>query len=415
MQWSPFFPKVIEDPSVGHQYLLSECPVHHCEAFNPPFFTISRYADVQQELRDTKTFSSHFGQGPRFIEPLGMLCDAPQHTEMRSLVQQAFTPSAIKDLRPTITKLTHKLIDEIIVGDESFELHDDFAFPLPVLIIAGMLGVPEADLDLFKRWSDIQVTAMGSEDPSQFAEDQRAFSQYLTNFLDTRRTDIKAHRSVPDDLLTLIADARLASGAFIEEADALSILSQLLVGGNETTTSLITNLVWRLLEHPAEWAAIQEDRSLIENAVEESLRFDPPVLGLYRNTTCEVTLHNTKIPTNTKVWINYAAANRDASVFTDPDKFMIQRPKQRHMAFGLGVHFCLGAVMARMEAAIALEALLQRFPTLTLSGPGERIAPFFLWGRKSLHLTHTQLDRLKTQIECQGTEHNAGLVKKVVI
>ena len=386
MRWSPFSPEVMQDPSIGHQYLLSECPVHHCADFNPPFFTISRYADVERALRDTQTFSSHHGQGPRFTEPLGMLCDAPQHTEMRSLVQQAFTPKAINQLRSTATALTHALIDEIMAGDRTFDLHDDFAFPLPVLIIAGMLGVPEADLTRFKRWSDIQVTAMGSEDPSQYAQDQREFSQYLTDFLTTRRADIKAQRNVPNDLLTLIADARLTSGELIKDADALSILSQLLVGGNETTTSLITNLVWRLLENPAEWQAVKADRALLENAVEESLRFDPPVLGLYRNTTREVTLYNTKIPADTKVWINYAAANRDATVFTEPDIFSVQRPKKRHLAFGLGTHFCLGAVMARMEASIALDALLERCPTLTLSGPGNRIAPFFLWGRKSLPL-----------------------------
>jgi len=186
------------------------------------------------------------------------------------------------------------------------------------------------------------------------------------------------------DLLTLIAGARWEDGRPIAETDAQSVLMQLLVGGNETTTSLMTNLVWRLLEVPERWAALVRDPSLVEAAIEESLRFDPPVLGLYRNTTRDVVVDGVTIPANSKVYINYAAANRDASVFRDPDTFDLHRPARRHMSFGLGVHFCLGAPTARMEAEIALHALLRRMPGLRLLGSGERIAPFFLWGRRRL-------------------------------
>ena len=164
----------------------------------------------------------------------------------------------------------------------------------------------------------------------------------------------------------------------------MSMLSQLLVGGNETTTSLITNMMWRLLEEPSRWQALLADPSLVEAAVEESLRFDPPVLGLYRNTTRDVELHDTVIPEGSKVYINYAAANRDAGVFSNPDEFDLHRERTRHMSFGLGVHFCLGAPMARLEAEIALSALLKKMPDLRLLGSGERIAPFFLWGRRRL-------------------------------
>jgi cytochrome P450 len=188
----------------------------------------------------------------------------------------------------------------------------------------------------------------------------------------------------PDDLLTLIAGAKDEQGEFISEADVLSLLMQLLVGGNETTTSLITNMIWRLLQAPQQWHAVKHNASLIEAAIEESLRFDPPVLGLYRNTTRDVNLHDVTIPANSKVYINYAAANRDPSVFPQPDSFDLQRERKRHMSFGLGVHFCLGAPMALMEAEIALQALIERLPDLKLLGPGERIAPFFLWGRRKL-------------------------------
>lgn len=384
MTWSPFSAAIMEDPANGHRELLDRCPVHRCDEFEPPFYTLSRYQDVEDALRDIETFSSQYGQGPRFTEPQGMLCDPPQHTFMRKLVQQAFTPRAVDALRAPVSRLTESLIDEVLAGAAEFDFHDDFAFPLPVVIIAGLLGVPSAHLEQFKHWSDIQVAAMGSADPSRYAAEQEAFYGYMLEHLRTRRAAIDGGAEVPDDLLTLIAGARWEDGRPIAEADAQSVLMQLLVGGNETTTSLMTNLVWRLLEVPERWAALVRDPSLVEAAIEESLRFDPPVLGLYRNTTRDVVVDGVTIPANSKVYINYAAANRDASVFRDPDTFDLHRPARRHMSFGLGVHFCLGAPTARMETEIALHALLRRMPGLRLLGSGERIAPFFLWGRRRL-------------------------------
>jgi cytochrome P450 len=372
------------DPAAGHQLLLQQCPVHRCDQFDPPFYTLSRYADVTMALRDIDRFSSQYGQGPRFTEPQGMLCDPPQHTAMRKLVQQAFTPRALANMQPQIEVLATQLTDKILAGNSTFDLHDDFAFPLPVFIIAGLLGVPGHDLEQFKHWSDIQVAAMGAEDPSQYASEQAAFFSYMLNHLRQRRTAISHQQHVPEDLLTLIAGAETEDGQFINEADALSVLMQLLVGGNETTTSLITNLVWRLLQEPTRWRLLLKKPGLVDDAIEESLRFDPPVLGLYRNTTRAVVLHDVTIPANTKVLINYAAANRDPSVFADPDIFNIERDRQRHLSFGLGVHFCLGAPMARLEAAIGLRALLTAMPNLRLVNNGERIAPFFLWGRRNL-------------------------------
>ncbi|NKB98188.1 MAG: cytochrome P450 [Pseudomonadales bacterium] len=228
---------------------------------------------------------------------------------------------------------------------------------------------------------------MGAEDPSRYEEDQIEFFGYMHSHLMSRRSDVAAGVDVPEDLLTLIASGSDADGQLLSEADAQSVLMQLLVGGNETTTSLITNLLWRLLESPNQWQAMQEDATLIEPAIEESLRFDPPVLGLYRSTTRDVSLHDVLIPKGSKVFINYAAANRDSALFNDPNRFDITRStreRKRHMSFGLGTHFCLGAPMARLETEIAFQAIMQRLPNLTLIGPGQRIAPFFLWGRRKL-------------------------------
>lgn len=388
MSWSPFAPESLEDPASGHRQLLGNCPVHRCDEFEPPFYTLSRYEDVEQALRDPETFSSQFGQGPRFSEPQGMMCDPPQHTTMRGFLQPAFTPRALAALTPAVEALSSRLIDDILAGPAAFDLHDDYAFPLPVIIIAGLLGVPEEDLDQFKRWSDNQVAAMGAADPTPYLAETAAFFAYMQQHLSARRAQLGSGEPAADDLLALVASARLEDGELISEADALSMLTQLLVGGNETTTSLVTNMIWRLLERPALWAEVRErlptEPSLADDLIEESLRYDPPVLGLYRHTTRDVTLHNVTIPAGSKVYLNYAAANRDPAVFTDPDRFDVGRTRRRHLSFGLGLHFCLGAPTARLEAAVALRQLTERLPDLRLIGPGERISPFFLWGRRHL-------------------------------
>lgn len=375
--YSPFQSRVLAEPSVAYAYLHEHAPVHRCEEFDPPFYTLSRYADVEGALRDIDTFSSRFGQGPRFTPPAGMLSDPPQHTFFRRLVQQAFTPRAIDTLAGRVETLANGLLDAC-TGRSPFDLHDDFAFPLPVVIIAEMLGIPPGDLHLFKRWSDASVAAMGSEHPEDFAAELSALAEYL---LDTIRRARKP--DAPPSLVTRLVHAE-EGGRRLDDAEILSVLSQLLVGGNETTTSLITNAVWRLLENPPLWRRLVADPGLVPAAVEESLRFDPPVLGLYRNTTRAVRLHGVEIPASSKVMLHYAAANRDPAVFESPDLFSLDRPPQRHLAFGLGVHFCLGAQLARLEARTALTCLVERCPDLELVDPGERIAPFFLWGRRRL-------------------------------
>ena len=375
--YTPFSPEVLAEPSAAYAYLLNEAPVHRCESFDPPFYTLSRHADVAAALRDVETFSSEWGLGPRFMPPVGMLSDPPQHTFFRRLVQQAFTPGAVAALEPRIASLAASLLDEVTAG-EAWDLHDEFAFPLPVIVIAEMLGAPAEDLDRFKRWSDVTVAALGAEDPTPYADELAALDAYLLAAIEERRRAPQA-----DDLIARLVRAE-QDGARLADEEVVSVITQLLVGGNEPTTSLITNAVWRLLERPERWAALVAEPALVDAALEESLRFDPPVLGLYRTTTRAVALHGVTIPANTKVMLHYGAANRDPAAFDDPDTFSLDRPEKRHLSFGLGVHFCLGAQLARLEASNALRALVRKFPELELVGPGERIAPFFLWGCKHL-------------------------------
>ena len=375
--YDPLSEEVRAEPSVAYRHLLEEAPVHFFEAFEPPFYTLSRHRDVHAALLDIGTFSSEFGQGPRHSPPAGMLSDPPQHTFYRSLVQQAFTPKAIAARAERITALSGELLDER-ADTGAWDLHDNYAFPLPVIVIAEMLGVPGKDLHLFKRWSDVTVIAMGAEDPTPWAAEMGEMAAYLLEAIRSRREE-----PAGDDLIRALVAAE-QDGRGLADEEILGVVTQLLVGGNETTTSLITNMVWRLLQERSLWERLLEEPALIDAAVEESLRFDPPVLGLYRTATRDVELEDGTVPKDAKVMLHYAAANRDPAAFANPDAFSLDRERNRHLGFGLGVHFCLGAPLARLEGRIALRTLLQRCPDLRLLGNGERIAPFFLWGRRRL-------------------------------
>ncbi len=374
--YNPLSEEVRAEPSVAYRHLLEEAPVHFFEAFEPPFYTLSRFADVQSALLDIETYSSEFGQGPRFSPPAGMLSNPPQHTFYRSLVQQAFTPRAIAEWADRITEISEELLDERVDAG-NWDMHDDYAFPLPVMVIVEMLGVPGDDLQRFKYWSDITVEAMGAEDPTPWAAEMVELGTYLLDAIQQRRADPR------DDLISELVTAE-QDGKGLTDEELLGVVNQLFVGGNETTTSLITNMVWRLLQDRPLWERLVADPSLIDAAIEESLRFDPPVLGLYRSTTRDVDLEGGNIPKDAKVMMHYAAANRDPEAFPSPDEFSLDRERNRHLSFGLGVHFCLGAPLARLEARVAMRTLLQRCPDLELLGDGERIAPYFLWGRRRL-------------------------------
>jgi cytochrome P450 len=376
--YSPLDEATLRDHAQAYGALHGGGAVTVFDGYDPPFHILSRYADVEAALRNIEVFSSHQGQGPRYTPPSGMVCDPPMHTLHRGLVQQAFTPGAIRALAPRIESLTAELLDAV-AGRDEFDIHDDFAFPLPVVIISEMLGVPSEDIHRFKLWSDASVEAMGAEDPTPWMAELQALGGYLLGQIRARR----AADSPPNDLITRMVKAE-SDGARLDDEAILGLVSQLLVGGNETTTSLITNVVWRLLEDPALWARVVADPTLVDRAIEESLRFDPPVLALFRTATRDATVRDATIPQGAKVMLHYAAANRDPAVFDEPDRFSLDRPPRKHLSFAIGVHICIGAEMARLEARTALKALTSRFPDLELAGRGERIKPFFLWGRRRL-------------------------------
>jgi cytochrome P450 len=227
--FAPYAPEVLTDPASSYRHLLEEAPVCWVRSFDPP-----------------------------------------QHTLFRGLVQQAFTPRGIAAMGSRIGRLSHELLDEV-TGREQWDLHDDYAFPLPVIVIAELLGVPETDIHRFKDWSDASVAAMGAADPAPYAADLRGMAAYLLEQIRQRR-----RQAVPgDDLVSQLVNAREA-GRGLSDVDILGVVTQLLVGGNETTTSLITNAVWRLLQKPELWQWFVADPALVDHIVEESLRYDPP-------------------------------------------------------------------------------------------------------------------------------------------
>ena len=256
----------------------------------------------------------------------------------RRLVQQGFTLRVVERMEGDIVRLTDELIDNMLARPQRrADLHDDVACPLQVLVIADILGVPTEQIAQFKEWSDRQVEAMGNQDPEAAADNRAQIDAFFTTQLDLRRSaladagiaeqdwsEAQLGAAVSDDVMSGLLVASV-DGRRLSEPESLNILQQLLVGGNETTTSLITNLFWRILQRPELYEQLRVRPDLDVVAVEESLRFDAPVLGLYRTNTRELDLHGVTIPERTKAMATYGAANRDPAVFDDPDTFRLDR------------------------------------------------------------------------------------------
>ncbi len=391
VDYDPLAPDVLADPAEAYRRLRERCPVHLVEDFSPPHYVISRHVDVDRILRDPGSWSSAKGHGPGFSGNQTLAyCDDPRHGQQRRLVSRAFTPRSVQEMEPRIAAIAHELIDGF-VDDGACDLHERFATPLPIVVIAEMLGVPTDRRADFKRWSDDSVLRLASGDPTTYPESAREFRDFFTAQIADRQEQLDAGRTPPDDLVTrlVLAEDR---GTRLAADETLSMIGQLLTAGNETTTSLLLNLVLRLSERPALLDVLRSDPATYEVAVEESLRFDSPVLGLWRTSVGEQEVGGVTIPADHKTQVLFSSANRDPDVWDDPDEFRLDRPLddvRNHLAFGAGVHFCLGAALARVEGRIGLRALVERLPDLRLTAEPERIPPFFLWGWRSMPVAWT--------------------------
>jgi cytochrome P450 len=380
------------DPTATFAALRERCPVHHTD-LPGPHFSFALEADVAAALRDESLWSSKFGPGIAYGEVgTGVLVasDPPAHTAERLAISRAFKPSVLAAFEPQIRTTVDRLVDSF-VGRGHGDLIADLAMPLPLTVMCWMLGMPEDDIGLFRSWvlpMAESVSMVGGRNASQEVIDaHRQFTKYFGAHIDRRIAVLAAGEAAPDDLLTRLLTVE-RDGQRLTSRQVLGFCQFLLVAGSETTTLLIGNLVHRLMERPDQLAMVEADRSLVPAAVEESLRFDSPVHGLFRTNNEPVIVHGVDIPVDSKVCMLFGSANRDPAAWDQPDHFDITRDltdlRRRHAAFGVGVHYCLGAPLSRIEAAVALEAVLDRLPAIRPDGEPSPVAAAVLYGFETL-------------------------------
>ncbi|MGI9029850.1 MAG: cytochrome P450 [Ilumatobacteraceae bacterium] len=383
-------PDVLADPAPAYARLRAECPVHHAEVEGRTLVSVSRAADVHKILVDPAHWSNTRGPGI-FDSSSGagdmQHDDPPEHTRRRKFARDWFCPAAVAELEPAARAVTVDLIEAARPLGRG-ELYADVALPLPVNSFCAILGIDLDDRDRFLEWADELVVSMAYPDRGRRARHE--LSAFTAAEIERRRGAADAGRDNPPGLLTHLAvDEYTADGDRMPLSEVVNMVNQLLIAGHETTTSLITNCMWRLLEdRPARWERVVADPALIPQAVEESLRFDPPVLGLCRTPNQDTQVDGVDVRSGTKVMILYASANRDETRFPDrPNEFVVDRPlleTRKHYSFSWGIHHCLGAHLARLTAKVAIEELAARLPDLRLDGEPTRVPSPFLWGRKVL-------------------------------
>ena len=371
-------PEFRADPYALYHQLRSEDPVHWSDAWD--CWIMTRYDDVNAALRDPRRFSS-VGTMERYLKQLqpsalrqlqplydhftsGLTrLDPPEHTRLRSLANSAFTRPVIEELRTQIQFTVEGLIDNF-ENRGQVDLISEFAYPLPASVIADLFGLPMEDCDRFKAWSQ-QIVAFhgtGRADPVVTLRSQEALleaREWLGSLVDERR------QCPQKDLLTRFVQAE-EQGENMSTTELFSNSMTFIIGGHETTTNLIGNGVLALLQNPDQLSLLQQDPGLIEQAIEEMLRYDAPTQRAHHIATRDIDLHGNTIRKGDFVQPIIAAANRDPEQFPDPDRFDIQRLNNKHLSFGAGPHYCIGAPLSRMEAKIAIPALIRRLPNLEL-------------------------------------------------
>ncbi len=340
------------NPYPWYQSMRTNNPIAYNEGYNS--WSIFSYDAVQRVLTDFHDFSSQImGDGSSL--PLGtslINSDPPRHRKLRSIVTQAFTPRTIAQLAPRITQIVNEQLDTV-AAQGKMDVMEDLAYPLPVIVIAELLGVPVKDRKQFKYWSDVIV---GSENPAG-GEPQKEMTDYFSALIEERRHEPK------DDLISALLTAQV-DGEYLNEKELMGFFILLLVAGNVTTTNLIGNSFLCFDEYPDALQQLYANPTLIPGAIEEVLRYRSPVSHMYRVVREVTTLDDKHITPGGFMIAWIASANRDETQFPHADTFDITRSPNRHLAFGHGIHFCLGAPLARLEAKIALEAMLTRLPEM---------------------------------------------------
>jgi cytochrome P450 len=402
---NPFPEEYRQDPFPLYDWIRENDPVHRAPDGN---WVLVRYEDCRNVLRDPRFSSNPATLSPEIAEHirnspvrqvgsrLMMFLDPPDHTRLRSLVSQAFTPRVMERLRPRIQELVDELLDEVAEVGE-MDVLADLGYPLPTIVICDLLGVPSADRELFKGWSaDASRLLDGYLEPEAEMKGMTAaayLANYFTELIKKRRQDPR------DDLLTAMIQVE-ESGERMSHEELLTTASLLLLAGFETTMNLLGNGVLALLRHPAELERIQrgpaDHPALDRTAVEELLRYDGPVHITARIATVDVEIGDKVIGAGEQVAIVLAGANRDPAEFPDPNRLDVGRTENRHLAFGAGHHYCLGAALARIEAQAAVGSLVRRFGDLELRTENPEFRDHFvIRGLKELRVGFSSQERLR--------------------
>lgn len=394
--FNPFVPSFKKNPYLQYGRLRASEPVHYSGALQA--WVLTRYEDCVAVVHDHERFSSDSrNAGGPIAEAIArqrqqsdlqsadtiLSLDPPRHTVLRGLVNRAFTPRRVQELRPRIEEIARTLLDD--AGDESdvreFDLMTALAQPLPVIVIAELLGISPDDRLQFKEWSNVIAETTNLVQSEELQERVRRTTAELVEYFG-RVMD--AREAAPrDDLVTALVQAE-EDGRRLRREDVLAFCILLLVAGNETTTNLIGNGLAALLDHPEAIAVLREDPERIPAAVEEMLRYDSPVQGLVRFATRDTEVGGVRIGKGDIILAMVGAANRDPEAFERPDAFDLERGGGRHLSFGQGVHYCLGAPLARLEADVVFRALLDRTEHIEMGEGGlERGGTFLLRGPES--------------------------------
>lgn len=413
-------PELVRCPFPLYDVLREQAPVVHNPALDA--YVVTRYADIIEVLRDTATYSSAAASGPNSVtglarklvadprtperlraqaeqrlalaeSPVLLFTDPPLHKRQRQLVSAAFSPKRVKQLEPEVRRLVIELIDAFIHHGR-VDLVPAFAIPLPMTVIATLLGVPPSDMDQFKRWSNAFTAGVGSVDQSAsevatIFEEVATFYAYFTAEIDKRRAEPQ------DDLLTDLVAARMDGEAPLSLDEILNMLVQFLVAGNETTTNSVATLMFRLAQDPELADRVRANPALVPTLIEEMLRVEAPVQGMFRVATADSTVAGVEIPAGSVLWLVYGSANLDPQAFPDPAGLDLAGERAPHVTFARYEHFCLGSSIARLELRIAAEVLLERLGDIRLGCAPEEVpyhSSFVLRGPASLPLTFTATD-----------------------
>ena len=379
------------DPYPTYRWLRENAPVYWDAASR--LWVLSRYEDIVQVSKNPEVFSAAQGVLPESDAMVSIVCmDDPRHLRLRKLVNRGFTPRMVGMLEPKIRALTNEILDGIAARG-TCDLVREVAVPLPLYIIAEMLGIPREDFPRFHDWSDRLINVAGNyEDMTKVMDATAAYTEYGTYLQEI----FASRRREPREDLTGILVAAQQDGVLAEDEEAMAndeivmFMTLLLVAGNETTRNAIAGGMLALMEHPDQFALLRRHPELIDLAVEEILRYVTPIICFRRTVVQDAEVRGQPMRPGDRVLMLYQSANRDEAVFTDPDRFDVTRDPNPHLAFGIGAHFCLGANLARAELRIMVEELVRRFPDMRVA-PGaaaERMASTLVRGIRSLPVVY---------------------------